>query len=70
MPGPTNPGSIYTDVVRADTWRKPGNPGETMAAFQCALGLEPTNWSLFFDVADLSAEQGDFACAGPFPDGR
>lgn len=54
---------MLTEVVRAGTWRKLGDPDQAAAAFRRALLLEPTNWSLYLDVADLHAEQGDFASA-------
>jgi len=54
---------MLTEVVRAGTWRKLGDPDQAAAAFQRALILEPTNWSLYLDLADLHAEQGDFASA-------
>ena len=54
---------MLTEVVRAGTWRKLGDPEQTAAAFERALVLEPTNWSLHLDLADLRAEQGDFAAA-------
>lgn len=51
---------MFTEVVRAGTWRKLGDPDQTLQAFQRAVALDPTNWSLFLDMADLAAEQGDF----------
>ncbi|SNT62698.1 Tetratricopeptide repeat-containing protein [Asanoa hainanensis] len=51
----------FTEVVRAGTWRHLGNRPETAAAFRRALALDPTNWSLHLDLADLAAEEGDFA---------
>ncbi|MFE2531568.1 tetratricopeptide repeat protein [Streptomyces sp. NPDC059371] len=54
---------MLTEVVRAGTWRKLGDPEQTAAAFERALALDPTNWSLYLDLADLRAEQGDFAAA-------
>ncbi|MET8871221.1 tetratricopeptide repeat protein [Nocardia sp. NPDC004604] len=54
---------MLTEVVRAGTWRKSGDPGQTAAAFERALALDPTNWSLYLDLADLRAEQGDFSTA-------
>ncbi|MFJ3336632.1 tetratricopeptide repeat protein [Streptomyces sp. NPDC086766] len=54
---------MLTEVVRAGTWRKLGDPEQTVAAFERALALEPTNWSLYLDLADVRAEQGDFAAA-------
>lgn len=54
---------MLTEVVRAATWRKLGDPDQAAAAFQRALLLEPANWSLYLDLADLYAEQGDFARA-------
>ncbi|UUU28543.1 tetratricopeptide repeat protein [Streptomyces sp. CA-210063] len=54
---------MLTEVVRARTWRKLGDPGQTAAAFERALTLDPTAWSLHLDLADLRAEQGDFTTA-------
>jgi tetratricopeptide (TPR) repeat protein len=54
---------MYTEVARAGTWRKVGNPDEAMAAFQRALALDPTSWPLFLDMAGLAAEQGDYGRA-------
>ncbi|MFG1665164.1 tetratricopeptide repeat protein [Streptomyces sp. Y7] len=54
---------MLTEVVRAGTWRKLGDPEQTVAAFERALALEPANWSLHLDLADVHAEQGDFAAA-------
>ncbi|MEV6195655.1 tetratricopeptide repeat protein [Streptomyces sp. NPDC051920] len=54
---------MLTEVVRAGTWRKLGDPERTAAAFERALILDPANWSLYLDLADLRAEQGDFAGA-------
>jgi hypothetical protein len=51
----------FTEVVRAGTWRHLGNRPETAAAFRRALALDPANWSLYLDLADLAAEEGDFA---------
>jgi len=54
---------MFTEVVRAGTWRKLGDPEQTAAAFERAVTLDPTNWSLYLDLADLYADQGDFAAA-------
>ncbi|WP_416974503.1 tetratricopeptide repeat protein [Streptomyces sp. 4F14] len=54
---------MLTEVVRAGTWRKLNNPARTAAAFERALTLDPTNWSLHLDLADIRAEQGDFTAA-------
>jgi tetratricopeptide (TPR) repeat protein len=54
---------MLTEAVRAGTWRKLGDPDQTSAAFQRALLLDPANWSLYLDLADLHAERGDFASA-------
>ncbi|MET9893460.1 tetratricopeptide repeat protein [Streptomyces sp. NPDC006465] len=54
---------MLTEVVRAGTWRKLGDARQTVAAFERALALEPANWSLYLDLADVHAEQGDFAAA-------
>ncbi|MFD7320373.1 tetratricopeptide repeat protein [Streptomyces sp. NPDC059875] len=55
--------SMLTEVVRAGTWRKLGDPQQTAAAFERALALDPANWSLYLDLADVHAEQGDFTAA-------
>ncbi len=54
---------MLTEVVRAGTWRKLGDPGQAAAAFERALTLDPANWSLYLDLADLRAGQGDFTTA-------
>ena len=54
---------MFTEVVRAGTWRKLGDLEQTAAAFERALVLDPTNWSLHLDLADLHARRGDFAAA-------
>jgi len=54
---------MLTEVVRAGTWRRLGDRQETAAAFRRALHLDPTNWSLYLDLADLAAEAGDFPAA-------
>ncbi|MFC4070496.1 hypothetical protein [Actinoplanes subglobosus] len=54
---------MFTEVVRAGTWRRLGNRRENAAALRRALLLDPTNWSLFLDLADLAAEDGDFGAA-------
>ncbi|MER6271566.1 tetratricopeptide repeat protein [Streptomyces sp900105755] len=54
---------MLTEVVRAGTWRKLGNPEQTVTAFERALALDPANWSLYLDLADVRAEQGDFTAA-------
>ncbi|KUM84022.1 hypothetical protein AQI94_33735 [Streptomyces pseudovenezuelae] len=54
---------MLTEVVRAGTWRKVGDPEQTVAAFERALDLDPANWSLYLDLADVRAEQGDFTGA-------
>lgn len=54
---------MWTAVARAATWRVVGDLDQAAAAFACALLLDPANWSLHLDLADLRAEQGDFAAA-------
>ena len=54
---------MLTEVVRAGTWRQLGDQEQATAAFERAIVLEPDNWSLYLDLADLRAEQGDFAAA-------
>ncbi|GAA1535088.1 hypothetical protein GCM10009827_061640 [Dactylosporangium maewongense] len=51
----------FAEVVRAGTWRRLGDRRQTAAAFRRALELDPTNWSLYLDLADLMAEDGNFA---------
>ncbi|MET8983043.1 tetratricopeptide repeat protein [Streptomyces sp. NPDC004539] len=54
---------MLTEVVRAGTWRKLNDLDRAAAAFERALTLDPANWSLHLDLADLRAAQGDFASA-------
>ncbi|MEV0490741.1 tetratricopeptide repeat protein [Streptomyces atratus] len=54
---------MWTEVARANTWRAMGDLDQAAAAFEQALTLDPTNWSPYLDLADVRAEQGDFATA-------
>ncbi|WP_405819380.1 tetratricopeptide repeat protein [Streptomyces sp. NBC_01390] len=54
---------MWTAVARANTWRAMGNLDQTAEAFEHALTLDATNWSLYLDLADVRALQGDFAAA-------
>lgn len=54
---------MWTAVARAATWRVLGDLDQAAASFECALLLDPSNWSLYLDLADVRAEQGDFAAA-------
>jgi tetratricopeptide (TPR) repeat protein len=54
---------MWTAVARAATWRVMGDLDQAAAAFERALLLDPANWSLYLDLADVRAEQGDFAAA-------
>ncbi|MEU4096150.1 tetratricopeptide repeat protein [Streptomyces sp. NPDC026673] len=54
---------MWTAVARAATWRVKGDLDRAAAAFEDALALDPANWSLYLDLADVRAEQGDFAAA-------
>jgi tetratricopeptide (TPR) repeat protein len=54
---------MWTAVARATTWRVMGNLDQAAAAFEDALTLDCANWSLYLDLADVRAEQGDFAAA-------
>ncbi|WP_344553489.1 serine hydrolase [Kitasatospora saccharophila] len=55
--------AMLTEVVRAGTWRERGDHDRAAAAFERALLLDPANWSLHLDLADLDALRGDFASA-------
>ncbi|MFE9533487.1 tetratricopeptide repeat protein [Streptomyces sp. NPDC006691] len=54
---------MWTAVARAATWRVMGDLDQTAAALESALFLDSANWSLYLDLADVRAEQGDFAAA-------
>ncbi|MFF8793419.1 tetratricopeptide repeat protein [Streptomyces globisporus] len=54
---------MWTALARAATWRVMGDLDQAAAAFEGALLLEPANWSLYLDLADVRAEQDDFAAA-------
>ncbi|MFE5896180.1 tetratricopeptide repeat protein [Streptomyces sp. NPDC056488] len=54
---------MWTAVARAATWRVRGDLDQAAAAFERALLLDSANWSLYLDLADVRAEQGDFAAA-------
>ncbi|MFD4126146.1 tetratricopeptide repeat protein [Streptomyces globisporus] len=54
---------MWTALARVATWRVLGDLDQAAAAFEGALLLEPANWSLYLDLADVRAEQGDFAAA-------
>ncbi|MBD3554007.1 MULTISPECIES: tetratricopeptide repeat protein [Streptomyces] len=54
---------MWTAVARGSTWRVMGDLERAAAAFDSAIALDPANWSLFLDLADIRAEQGDFAAA-------
>lgn len=54
---------MWTALARAATWRVMGDLDQAAAAFESALLLDPANWSLHLDLADVRAEQGDFASA-------
>ncbi|MFF9122373.1 tetratricopeptide repeat protein [Streptomyces sp. NPDC014889] len=54
---------MWTAVARAATWRVMGDLDQAAMAFEGALALDPANWSLHLDLADVRAELGDFAAA-------
>ncbi|RAJ70647.1 hypothetical protein K377_07871 [Streptomyces sp. PsTaAH-137] len=59
---------MWTAVARAATWRVMGDLDQTAAAFENALLLDSANWSLYLDLADVRAGQGDFAAAASLAD--
>ncbi|MER7780006.1 hypothetical protein ABTZ21_34250 [Streptomyces sp. NPDC096191] len=59
---------MWTAVARAATWRVMGDLDQTASAFETALLLDIANWSLYLDLADVRAEQGDFAAAASLVD--
>lgn len=59
---------MWTAVARAATWRVMGDLDQTAAAFESALLLDSANWSLYLDLADVRAEQGNFAAAASLAD--
>ncbi|MFE5829438.1 tetratricopeptide repeat protein [Streptomyces sp. NPDC056508] len=54
---------MWTAVARAAAWCVRGDLDQAAAAFERALLLDSANWSLYLDLADVRAEQGDFAAA-------
>ncbi|MGW1128591.1 hypothetical protein [Streptomyces sp. NPDC002526] len=54
---------MWTAVARANTWRAKGDLEQAAAGFEQALTLDAANWSLYLDLADVRALQGDFAAA-------
>ncbi|MFJ5234688.1 tetratricopeptide repeat protein [Kitasatospora sp. NPDC088391] len=54
---------MLTAVVRAGSRRVLGDLDGAAAAFEQALLLDPANWSLHLDLADLCASRADFAAA-------
>ncbi|OQR59702.1 hypothetical protein B6E66_34020 [Streptomyces maremycinicus] len=54
---------MWSAVARAATWREMGDLDQAAAAFECALLLDSANWSLYLDLADVRAAQGDFVAA-------
>ncbi|WP_435057368.1 tetratricopeptide repeat protein [Streptomyces sp. bgisy060] len=54
---------MWTAVARASTWRAMNDLDRAAAAFEQALTMDATNWSLHLDLADVRALQGDFASA-------
>jgi hypothetical protein len=59
---------MWTAVARANTWRAMGDLDRTATAFEQALALDAANWSLYLDLADVRALQGDFAAAAALAD--
>ncbi|MFC8228956.1 tetratricopeptide repeat protein [Streptomyces sp. NPDC057287] len=54
---------MWTAVARAATWRAKGDLDRAATAFEDALALDSANWSLYLDLADVRAEQGDVVTA-------
>ncbi|WP_238013113.1 hypothetical protein KZZ52_38990 [Dactylosporangium sp. AC04546] len=57
---------VLTEVVRAGTHRARGDRRAAAAAFERALTLDPGNWSVLLELANLAAEEDDFAAAAGF----
>jgi hypothetical protein len=55
--------TMLAAVVRAGTWGFLGDRHQQAAALRQALHLDPTNWSLYLDLADLAAGESDFGMA-------
>lgn len=55
--------TMLAAVVRAGTWGFLGDRHQQAAALRQALHLDPTNWSLYLDLADLAAGERDFDTA-------
>ncbi|MGW2238499.1 tetratricopeptide repeat protein [Streptomyces sp. NPDC001759] len=60
--GWADPAQVVPAAVRGRRC-DPGDLQQTVAAFERALALEPANWSLYLDLADVRAEQSDFTSA-------
>jgi hypothetical protein len=54
---------MLTEVVRAGTWSFLGNRRQQAVALRRALALDPANWSLYLDLADLAAADRDYSTA-------
>ncbi|MFJ6832444.1 hypothetical protein [Streptomyces sp. NPDC091209] len=54
---------MWTAVARAKTWHAMGDLDQTAAGIEQALALDAGTWSLYLDLADVRAGQGDFAAA-------
>ncbi|GAB2585396.1 hypothetical protein Aab01nite_52930 [Paractinoplanes abujensis] len=55
--------TMLAHVVRAGTWGYLGDTRQQAAALREALRLDPANWSLYLDLADLAAQDDDFRTA-------
>ncbi|GIE31765.1 hypothetical protein Ait01nite_048100 [Actinoplanes italicus] len=54
---------MITSVVRGATHRHLGDGTATRRCYERALELDPGNWSLYLDLADLAAAEDDFTGA-------
>lgn len=55
--------AMLVEVVRAGIWLRLDDKAAAAAAFERAIDIEPDNWSLYLDLAEIKADVGDYAAA-------